>query len=92
MCEDPGCANRERAVSLHLERGYLLCPCKQGVMVKEYSDFDLHKQLNYFLYAFNFPQRSEEISDPNKKGDKLFEFCYCYEIIVLLKFLLFPFR
>jgi hypothetical protein len=61
MCEDPSCTYRERTVSLRLERGYLLCPCKQGVMVKEYTDTDLNKQLNYLAYAFDFVKRKEDI-------------------------------
>jgi len=60
ICEDPACTYRERAVSLKLEKGYLVCACKQGVMMREYTDSDLHLQFNYLLYVFDFVKQQEE--------------------------------
>lgn len=63
MCEDPACDNKERAVNLRLEKGYIPCKCDQGVMIREYADSDLHKLLNSLLYVFDVNKGIDELGD-----------------------------
>jgi len=68
-CEDPACTNRDRAVNLRLERGFLVCPCKQGVMVREFTESDLNKRFCYLQYLFDVDKRMADF--PTEKVGKI---------------------
>lgn len=44
-CDEPNCNNRPVCVT-----------CKQGHMLKSYTEGDLYKQLNYLQYMFTLPR------------------------------------
>ncbi|KAK7084492.1 DNA polymerase alpha catalytic subunit [Halocaridina rubra] len=54
-CEDPGCSNRMRRIPLHFLRGYPICNfCERGVLIREYTESQLYKQLCFYEYIFDF--------------------------------------
>ncbi|KAK4326034.1 hypothetical protein Pmani_003411 [Petrolisthes manimaculis] len=71
ICEDPGCNNRTRRIPLRFSRGFPICnSCERGVLLREYTESQLYKQLCFYEYIFDFHKacqknKNERIRDEN---------------------------
>lgn len=85
LCEDPACYYKERAVNLHLQKGYMICPCQQGVMIRDYTEQNLSKQLDYLLYVFDCTRWEDKEKDV-LKGTYSFALTFSWKIPIFMYF------
>uniref|UniRef100_A0A6A7FRZ6 DNA polymerase n=1 Tax=Hirondellea gigas TaxID=1518452 RepID=A0A6A7FRZ6_9CRUS len=70
VCEDPGCSNRTKRVPLQFVRGFPVCNlCHKGVLMREYTEAQLYKQLCFYDYIFDF-QKACQISKDERGRDE----------------------
>ena len=54
VCDDPHCnSNSRRLVHVEMNTRPVCFACKQGAMIRQYTETDLYTQLCYFQYMFD---------------------------------------
>lgn len=72
VCEDPGCNNRTKRVPMKFVRGFPLCNvCHKGVLIREYTESQLYKQLCFYEHIFDFIKACSVNKDERVRDDSL---------------------
>ncbi|KAF2364673.1 Zinc finger DNA-directed DNA polymerase family B alpha [Trinorchestia longiramus] len=72
LCEDPGCTNRCRRTPLLFVRGFPVCNvCGKGVLLREYTESQLYKQLCFLDYILDFQKACATLKDDRIRDDEL---------------------
>lgn len=71
VCDDPACNVNSRCYTQVTKGGRPVCMCcKNGNLVRQYTEKDLHNQLSYFQYMFDLSKQQHKSK---------FNFVYWYD-------------